>query len=59
MYISQISPQKYGSAHFDPLNRKKNRNHSDQSEHVLRIFKLYYCLFQKNETSFPNFFFGL
>ena len=30
-------------------------NHSDQSEHVLRIFKLYLCLFQKNEISFLFF----
>ena len=33
------------------------RNNSDQSEFVLRIFKLYFCTFQKNEISFSNFFF--
>jgi len=33
------------------------RNNSDQSEYVLRIFKLYFCTFQKNEISFSNFSF--
>ena len=45
MSIIQISTQKYGSGHFDPfgITRKirpiggRLRNHSDQSEHVLRI----------------------
>ena len=54
--ISQIIPQKYGSRHFDLfLITRKNRpiggrlrNHGDQSEDVLRILKLYFCLFQKN-----------
>ena len=33
------------------------RNHSDQSEHVLRSLKLYFCLFQKNELIFSYFSF--
>ena len=65
MSISKISTQKYGSGHFDPflITRKirpiggRIRNHSDQSEHVLRILKLYFCLFQKNEIMCSNFFF--
>ena len=32
-------------------------NHSDQSEHVLRILKLYFCLFKKNEIIFSHFLF--
>ena len=56
MTISQISIQKYGSGHFDPflITRKirpiggRLRNHSDQSEHALRIMELYFCLFQRN-----------
>ena len=65
MSISQISTQKYESGHFDPflITRKfcliggRRRIQSDQSEHVLRILKLYFCLFQKNEIIFSNFSF--
>ena len=57
--ISQIQ------SHFDPflITRKffpiggRLKTHSDQSEHVLRILILYFCLFQKNEIIFLNFFF--
>ena len=49
------------SGHFDPFQIARKirpigerlRNHSDQSEDVLRIFNLYICLFQKNEIFFP------
>jgi len=62
---SQISTQKYGSGHFDPfyITRKicpiggSLRNHSDQSEHVLRILKLYFCLFQNNGIIFSYLLF--
>ena len=64
MSISQISTQKYRSVHFSHFESQKIRpmggrlrKHSDQSEHVLRILKLYFCLFQKNEIDFCNFFF--
>ena len=65
MSISQISTQKYESGHCDPIliTRKirpiggRIRNHSDQSEHVLGILILYFCLFHKNEIFFYDFFF--
>ena len=34
------------------------RNHSDKSENVLRMFKLYFCLFQKNLIILIFFLFG-
>ena len=53
MSTSQISTQKYGLGR-PALNHKKNRpiggrlrNHSHQSEHVLRILKLYFAYFKR------------
>ena len=55
MSIRQISTQKYGTGNFEPFLIKRKmrpiggclRNHSDQSEFVLRILKLYFCLFKR------------
>ena len=49
--ISQISTQKYWPGHFGPFLKGKKippiggllRNHSNQSEDVMRILKLYFC----------------
>ena len=64
MSINQIITQKYGSGHFDPFKITRIRpiggrlrNLYDQSEQVLRILKLYFGSFQKNEITFYNFFF--
>ena len=65
MSISHISTQKYWSDHSEPIYITikispiggRIRNHSVQSEHVLGILKLYFCLFQKNEIIFSYLFF--
>ena len=51
--ISQISTKKYGHCKEIEIARKcrpiggRLRNHSDQSEHVVRILKLYFCFSSK------------
>ena len=65
MSMSHIITQKYGLGQFDPFEitskirpiGERLRNHSDQSEHILRMLKLYFCFFQKNEIIFSHFFF--
>ena len=64
MSISKISTQRYGSGHFDPFQIARKirqlgdrlRNQSGQSEDVLRILKLYFCLFQKSSNNFCPIF---
>ena len=61
--LCQINTQKYGSGNFDTFEIAIKirsivgplRNHSDQSEHVPRILKLYFCLFQRMKYFFPIF----